>query len=149
MRRNNLAFLLYLALLSILSGWLMSHMSWAGRWGINWFHKEYKFLKVWYRGAGTVFVVLLLLFLVQWLIDRKLGKNAARSVQAVCLVAAIVGLWFTYTDFRTDFTHRILKERFHLGAYLFWIGWISISLYLLATVRRQRASSEMKIKGTE
>jgi hypothetical protein len=146
MRRNNPAFLLFLAILSVLSGWLMSRMSWIGRMGINLFHKEYRFLKVWYRGAGAVFATLLALFLIQWLLDRKLPRMGARATQLAGLAAAICGLWLTYSDFRTDFSHSILKERFHLGAYLFWIGWMCISLYLLVTVRRQRAISEVQVE---
>src|ERR1043165_985632 len=141
--RRNIPFILFLALLSVISGWLMSHMSWIGRVGINLFHKEYKFLKVWYRGAGAVFAVLLVLFILQWLVDRKMPKATARVVQIIALLAAICGLWATYGDFRSDFTHGILKERFHLGAYLFWVGWMSISLYLLATYKRQHPRLEI------
>ena len=136
--RRNLPFVIFLALLSALSGVLMSNMSWIGRVGVNLFHKEYRFLKTWYQGGGVVFGVLIFLFLIQWLADRKLAKGTARTVQVVALIAAVCGLWFTYSDFRTDFTHNVLKERFHLGAYLFWIGWLSISLYLLATRRIQK-----------
>lgn len=142
--RRNLPFILYLAVLSALSGWLMSHMSWIGRVGINLFHKEYKFLKVWYRGGGLVFGILLLLFLLQWLADRRLPRATARVAQIIALLAAICGLWVTYSDFRSDFTHNVLKERFHLGAYLFWVGWMSISLYLLATYRRQHSKVEIE-----
>ena len=144
--RRHIPFLLYLAALSALSGWLMSHMSWIGRVGVNLFHKEYKFLKVWYKGGAVVFGVLLFLFLIQWLADRKLSKGSARAVQMVALIAAICGLWLTYNDFRTDFTHGVLKERFHLGAYLFWVGWISISLFLLATARIQKSGSDVQVK---
>ncbi len=144
---RNLPFILYLAVLSALSGWLMSHMSWLGRIGINWFHKEYKFLKVWYQGGGLVFGILLLLFLLQWLADRKLPQTTARIIQVVALLAAICGLWVTYSDFRSDFTHNILKERFHLGAYLFWVGWMSISLFLLVTYRLQHAGLKSEVKG--
>ena len=144
--RRNIPFLLYLAVLSAVSGWLMSRMSWLGRVGVNWFHKEYKFLKVWYEGGAVVFVVLLILFAIQYLADRKLKTVIARIVQVVALLAAFGGLWLTYSDFRTDFTHNILKERFHLGAYLFWVGWISISLFLLATARIQKSGSDVQVK---
>ena len=138
--RRNIPFLLYLALLSALSGWLMSHMSWIGRVGVNLFHKEYKFLKVWYKGGAVVFGVLLFFFALQWLADRKLQRRLANGVQCIALILAIAGPWATYRDFRGDFTHSILKERFHLGAYLFWIGWISISIFLVVTARIQRTS---------
>jgi hypothetical protein len=144
--RRNLPFFLYLLALSALSGWLMSHMSWIGRVGINLFHKEYKFLKLWYQGGGVVLGILLLLFLLQWLADRRLKPATARLVQVVAVLLAIGGVWVTYQDFRTDFTHNVLKERFHLGAYLFWVGWISISLFLLATRRYQKPASEVEVE---
>ena len=138
--RRNIPFVLFLATLSALSGWLMSHMSFIGRVGVNLFHKEYRFLKVWYEGGGVVFGVLLLLFLLQWLADSRLRRSTATAIQCCTLLLAGGGLWLTYSNFRSDFTHSILKERFHLGAYLFWIGWISISLFLLATRRIQQRS---------
>ena len=144
--RRNIPFILYLALLSALSGWLMSHMSWLGRVGVNLFHKEYKFLKVWYEGGAVVFGVLLVLFIMQYVLDRKLSLRSARMVQIIAFLAAAAGMWATYSDFRTDFTHNILKERFHLGAYLFWVGWMSISLFLLATTRIQKGSSNIQVE---
>ena len=142
--RRNIPFIIYLAALSTLSGWLMSHMSWIGRVGVNLFHKEYKFLKVWHRGAGVVFAILLLLFILQYIAQRRLPRMTARAVQGVALLIAMAGLWLTYSDFRTDFSHNVLKERFHLGAYLFWVGWISISLYMFATARLQRPSQRLR-----
>lgn len=146
--RRNLPFLVYLVLLSALSGWLLSHMSWIGRVGIRFFHKEYEFLKHWHTATGAVLGVLLVLFLIQWLADRRLRRGTAVLIQVLAILVAIAGIWVTYQDFRTDFTHHILKERFHLGAYLFWIGWISISLFLLATRRYQRPNSELQIERT-
>jgi len=135
--KHSLPFILYLAVLSAISGWLMSRMSWIGRVGVNLIHKEYKFLKTWYEGGGIVFGVLLILFLLQYLSRRRMAPIVSISLQLLALIAAICGLWLTYSDFREDFTHSILKERFHLGAYLFWVGWISISLYCLAVIRHR------------
>ena len=101
---------------------------------------------MWYQGGAVVFAVLLVLFIIQYIVDRKLSVRAARTVQVIAFLAALGGLWATYSDFRTDFTHNILKERFHLGAYLFWVGWISISLFLLATARIQKSGSEVQVK---
>jgi hypothetical protein len=143
---RHLPFLLYLTGLSALSGWLLSRMSWIGRVGVNLFHQEYKFLKVWYQAAGVVLAVWLVLFFLQLLARRRAQGGTGRAVQIISILIAVGGLWMTYTDFRTDFTHNILKERFHLGAYLFWIGWISISLYLLVVPRVRRTGSEMQVE---
>lgn len=129
--RSSLIFVIYLAALSLLSGWLMSRMSWIGRVGINLFHRDYRLLKYWYKGAALVFVLLLLLYLLQSWLQRQLAPSKGKAIQILAILAALAGLWLTYHDFQTDYSHHILKERFHLGVYLFWLGWISISLRLL------------------
>ena len=63
--------------------------------------------------------------------QKKLKTKKAKAVHIGCLLAALAGLYFTYYDFRHTTTHRLLGERFHLGGYLFWIGWIIISVYYL------------------
>lgn len=136
--RRNIFFVLYLAVLSVISGWLMSRMSWIGRVGVNLMHKEYKFLKIWYEGGGVVFIVLLLFFVMQYLAQRKLPHIVAQGVHGLCLTVATIGLWATYSNFRTDLSHNLLRERFHLGAYLFWIGWISICMFMFTTPKRMR-----------
>jgi hypothetical protein len=55
----------------------------------------------------------------------------ATATQAGALVLALIGLYFTYQDFRHNTAHRWLGERFHLGGYLFWIGWMAISVFYL------------------
>lgn len=122
---------LVLFVLSVISGILLSRASFIGRTGINLFYKEYKFLKTWWQGALVVFIILLLLALLQSLAQRKLAYKKAKAVQLVCLLLALAGLYFTYYDFRHATTHRLLGERFHLGGYLFWLGWIIVCcLYL-------------------
>ena len=138
--RRHLPFIIYLALLSLLSGWLMAHMSWIGRVGIRWMHREYSFLKVWYKGAAVVFAVLLGLHGIGALAKQYFSNGGARLYFIICLSLAAGGLYFTYLDFRRDFTHHILKENFHLGAYLFWAGWMSSSLFYLAIKKRDYQS---------
>jgi len=115
----------------------MSKASFIGRMGINFFYKEYKFLKVWWQGALVVFCVWVLLLLIQGMVQKRNTRKRAIIIHIVCVLAAIVGLYFTYNDFRHSFNHRLLGERFHLGAYLFWIGWIIISLFYLVQKRAQ------------
>lgn len=124
--------ILILAILSAVSGYLLSRASLVGRVGINLFYKEYKFLKIWWQGALVVFIVLLVLLFLQGLVQKKLIFEKAKQLHIIAIVAALVGLYFTYNDFRHTTSHRLLGERFHLGGYLFWIGWILISIYYLA-----------------
>lgn len=144
--RRNIIFIIYLAALSVISGWLMSRMSWIGRVGVNLMHQEYKFLKTWYLGGGVVFGILLLLFAIQYTIQRRLSRIVAQGIHGLCLVVAVIGLWATYSDFRHDLSHSLLRERFHLGAYLFWIGWISICIYMFAAVKPKTARSQAQVE---
>jgi hypothetical protein len=124
-------FLSLLAVLSIISGYLLSNASLVGKVGISVFYKQYQFLKTWWQGALIVFAVLLIFFLVQGFAEKKLIKTRANLLHVSMILLALTGLYFTYYDFRHTTTHRLLGERFHIGAYLFWIDWIIISLFYL------------------
>jgi hypothetical protein len=123
--------ILILGILSAMSGWLLSKASLVGKAGISLLYKEYRFLKTWWQGAVTVFVVLIILWLLQGVAQRRLGKHRANILHISMLLLSMIGLYFTYYDFRHTISHRLLGERFHLGAYLFWIGWMIISLAYL------------------
>ncbi|XZF16161.1 cytochrome d ubiquinol oxidase subunit II [Chitinophagaceae bacterium MMS25-I14] len=120
-----------LACLSLISGYLFSHMSWIGRVGINLMYKDYSFLKVWWQGALVVFIVFMALLVLQYVVHRYMPKSKANIVHLIALFAAVFGLYYTYHDFQHYYAHRWLKEKFHLGAYIFWFGWMAISLFYL------------------
>ena len=133
------SFLLFiLAILSAISGYLLSKASLVGKAGISMFYREYQFLKVWWQGALAVFVVLLIFVLIQGAIQRKAARGTANFIHIICILLALAGLYFTYNDFRHDLSHRLLGERFHLGAYLFWVGWMIISMFFLAQRKKVR-----------
>jgi hypothetical protein len=135
-------FLLFLlVILSVISGYLLSKASLVGKAGISLFYREYQFLKVWWQGALVVFGVLFLLFLIQAAVQRKTARGTANFIHILCILLALAGLYFTYNDFRHDLSHRLLGERFHLGAYLFWIGWVMVSMFLLAQKKPVRRLS--------
>lgn len=142
--KRTIPFLLLLAGLSAVSGFLMSNMSWIGRIGINLIHKEYKFLKVWWQGALAVYVALLLLFVVQYIIQTHTHFVVGKLLHVLCFAAAIGGLYFTFSDFSNDITHRMLRDVFHVGAYLFWVGWMLISVFFLAIRRSIITNSDNK-----
>ena len=129
--KRTFLFILILAALSAFSGYLMSQMSWIGRVGISLIHQEYQFLKVWWQGGAVVFLVLLFIFLMHTLLHRALKRWLALLVHILLLLVAIGGMAFTYHDFDDDFTHSILKQRFHIGAYLFWVSWMLICIFFL------------------
>jgi hydrogenase-4 membrane subunit HyfE len=98
-------------------------------------YKEYRFLKTWWKGALVVFVVWMILLIIQQIIENKLPKQKAVIVHVIFILLAFVGLYFTYSDFQQTTSHRWLKERFHIGAYLFWLGWIIISAFCIVQKR--------------
>lgn len=124
---------LFEAIVSVSIGILMSKMSWIGRMGINLFRGEYKILKIWWKTALHVFSILFILMLVQYLIKRICHLTVSRLFFFLFLLLGCLGLAYTYHDFSTVYEHKIMKERFHLGGYLFWIGWIASNLYFLVT----------------
>jgi hypothetical protein len=132
----------FLAALACLSGYLMSKASFIGRLGMTYVYKEYRFLKTWWKGALTVFIVWMILLIIQMIIERKLSKQKAIIVYVIFILLALAGLYFTYSDFQNATSHRWLKERFHIGAYLFWLGWIIISVFCMVQ-KRKRISPEM------
>jgi len=138
MRMKQISLLvIFLAALASLSGYLMSKASFIGRLGMTFVYKEYHFLKTWWKGALAVFAVWIILVIIHYFIERKLFKQKAIIVHIIFIFLALVGLYFTYSDFQDTTTHRWLKERFHLGAYLFWLGWIIISVYFMVQKRKE------------
>ncbi|WP_190277294.1 hypothetical protein [Taibaiella lutea] len=121
------------AVLSVISGFLISKMSWIGRIGVTWFMPQYKVFKSWWQTAIILFVVQVIVLIIQWMVKRKASRKAAFVTILVFLLIGIAGLYFTYNDFQSTFTHKLMKEKFHLGFYLFWLSWVIGSLYVLAT----------------
>ena len=122
---------IFLAALATLSGYLMSKASFIGRLGMTYVYKEYRFLKTWWKGALTVFAVWIIVLMIQAIVERKASKVTATIVHVVFILLALIGLYFTYSDFQHTTSHRWLKEKFHIGAYLFWLGWIIISVFCI------------------
>lgn len=144
--KRNPGLILFLAVISVISGYLMSKASFIGKAGMSLFYREYNFLKTWWKGGLLVFISLLLLFIIQGFIQKKCEARKARTIQMLACIFAIVGLYFTYSDFRHTLSHRLLGERFHLGAYLFWFGWVIIScFYLLQPGKNQAPDKELTI----
>jgi hypothetical protein len=127
----------FLAALASLSGYLMSKASFIGRLGMTFVYKEYRFLKTWWKGALAVFAVWLAFLIIQAIVENRLSKQKAIVVHIVSILLALTGLYFTYLDFQNTTSHRWLKEQFHIGAYLFWAGWIIISVFFIVQKRKQ------------
>lgn len=137
MKRNYALLIFILALISLLSGNLTKGVSLAGRLGINLFYKEYKFLKVWWQAALVCFVLMIAVVLLLYFIDRSLNGATRKIVLLLFASLFLAGLYFTFRDFRMDLSHRLLGERFHLGVYLYWIGFCAISLFYVLTPKKK------------
>ncbi len=129
--KRNIPILLLLALISCISGFLLSKGSWLGRIGMGIFYKDYTFLNIWWQAAVVMFILFLLIFIIHSVLQRTLSQAAARISHIIALLVALAGLYLTYHDFRHDISHRLMGERFHIGFYLFWIGWVLIAISFL------------------
>lgn len=147
MNGKRISLVVFLAALASLSGYLMSKASFIGRLGMTYVYKEYHFLKTWWKGALAVFVVWIILLVIQSIIERKLSKQKAIIAHVIFIILALVGLYFTYSDFQHTTSHRWLKERFHIGAYLFWLGWIIISAFCIVQ-KKEDILEEKSITST-
>src|SRR4051812_45781370 len=109
--KRHIQLLIILFSLSVLAGWLLSKASWIGRMGMRFFYKEYRFLQVWWKGTAVIFLLLLMVYAIQLLINRNWPKYA-KAASIISIVIAVIGLYFTYADFRHTLSHRWLGERF-------------------------------------
>jgi TRAP-type uncharacterized transport system fused permease subunit len=129
--KKRIPILLLLAGIAITCGYLFHKISWIGRMGINLAYHEYEIFKSWWKSSLLVFGIYLVLYLIHYFISKDKGRGRMMVINTVSMLIALAGLYYTYYDFRTDFSHRIAGERFHLGFYLFWLGWIVINLHFI------------------
>ena len=128
---------MFLGILSVISGFFFSNASLVGKAGISLFYRQYRFLKIWWQGGLLVFGVLLVLFLLQGWAQNKWSRRSATIFHISMVITGLAGWYLTYYDFQHTMTHSMLGERFHLGAYLFWLGWLATSLFFLVSSRKE------------
>ena len=116
--------------LAIIAGWTLSKAALVGKVGINVLHREYLFLNSWWKGAFLIWVIWLVLEIIQYQILKRYRRSINLTIQAAFIFLAVLGIYYTYLDFKT-FSHGILGDRFHIGGYLFWIGWCIIGIFFI------------------
>lgn len=116
--------------LAVIVGWTLSKATIIGKVGIHFLHREYAFLNSWWKGALLVWCVWVVLQIIQYRVWKRYHRNVNLTIQASFIFLAVFGLYFTYLDFRT-ISHGLLGDRFHIGGYLFWIGWSIISIFFI------------------
>ncbi|MFV0607235.1 MAG: cytochrome d ubiquinol oxidase subunit II [Niabella sp.] len=144
MTRNYKLLFIVLCIISLISGVLTSGISLVGRLGVNVFYKEYKFFKSWWQAALICLGLMLLITLLCYILDRTLKASVFKWTTFLLLFVCFAGLYLTYKNFRTDLSHRWLGERFHLGIYLYWIGFSIISLFFLFSTKSSKNSISNK-----
>ncbi len=129
------------ALLSTISGVLLSQMSFIGKVGITVMYREYGMFKIWWKTAILLFAVQLALLFVLWLIKKLLGRRLSLVAILLFLLFALAGAYFTYLDFTTT-SHRLMKMNFHAGVYLFWGTWALACVYFMVVPLRRKTPRE-------
>lgn len=137
MKRNYLLLFFILIGIAVLSGNLTAGMSWVGHIGINFFFKQYGFLKSWWHSALICLGCLLIVGAILFFIDSTLSGIKRKTILLFFFVLFLSGLYFTFRDFRQDLSHRWMGERFHVGIYLYWIGACIISLFFALTEKNK------------
>lgn len=125
------------ALFTILQVYLISRISLIGKVGISLFYKEYRIFRSPWKTYILFFGIQLTIILLLYFLKNRYSGKITNMAAAVLLAIALFGLLYTYNDFLHTYSHRLLKERFHLGFYLFWTGWISTCVFFL-TQRDQK-----------
>src|ERR1700712_3396449 len=109
----------FILILSVVSGYLMSKASLVGKAGMSLFYREYNFLKIWWQGALLVLIGLSTLYFLHGFIQKKFSFSLVKRLNIIACFLSLSGLYFTYDDFRHTLSHHLLGERFHIRIYLF------------------------------
>ena len=125
------------ALLSLISGILISKMSFIGKIGISTMYREYIIFKTWWKTALLLLVIQLVLIAVLQLFRTKVSVSFSRLLAFLLIVLGGIGAYFTYIDFTTT-SHKMMKLSFHLGFYLFWVGWFITCFYYLLFKKKKK-----------
>ena len=97
------------ALLSLISGILISKMSFIGKIGISTMYREYTIFKTWWKTALLLLVIQLVLIAVLQLFRTKVSVSFSRLLAFLLIVLGGIGAYFTYIDFTTT-SHKMMKR---------------------------------------
>lgn len=143
-----LLLVIFQALLCLLASYLISKISLIGKIGIAIFYKEYGLLRSMPKTFALFFLLQLLIIFLIGFIHKKYSAKRTIFSAAVIFIIALIGLISTYNNFLHTYSHRLLKERFHLGFYLFWIG-MMISCVFFIIISRYKVPAGLPGPGTE
>ena len=140
--KNRFILLLILALFSVVSGVLISKMSFIGKIGITFLYDEYTILKSWWQTALMFFTLQMMLFGIMYYFHYKQTSIIMRKLLPFILFfVGVIGFYLTYIDF-TETSHRLMSTSFHMGFYLFWVTWFVNCIYFLILTKKQNKLEE-------
>lgn len=119
------------ALFTLLQTYLILRISAIGKIGIALFYKEYTLLRSGWKTFFLFFAIQMAVIAVLYIVNTRSSARAAKVTAYTLAGMAVVGLWLNFDDFLHTYSHRLLKERFHLGFYLFWTGWIISCVFFI------------------
>ncbi|MFV0139095.1 hypothetical protein OBK16_04930 [Empedobacter falsenii] len=135
--KNKIIHLLILAFSSLLSGIMISKMSFIGKVGITIIYNEYTILKSWWKTALLLFAIQAIIFVVLSVWKMKTTKLLKQLLLPfIFLSIGIIGLIYTYYDF-TETSHRLLKKTFHFGFYIFWLTWFGNCIFFMSKQKKK------------
>ena len=118
--KKSTSLLLFQALLSVVSGILITQMSLLGRIGIHTMYRQFMIFRSWWKTALLLFAVQCLVIGLLWGIRKMVHLSAAKKVAWLLLIVGIAGF---------------------AGFYLFWIGWWVSCLYFI-TIKNEEPIAE-------
>ena len=133
--------ILFQCLTSVISGILISKMSFIGRIAVSTTRREYLVFKTWWKTALIILAIQLFLILILWIFKRISNLLGVLMSLAFLLLIGF-GVYYTYLDF-TQTSHKYMRIVFHSGFYLAWASGAFTCFYFIFTPFRK------KIKAVE
>lgn len=141
--KNTALLILVQGILSLLCGILSSKMSFIGKIGIQVMYRDYLIFKSWWKTALICFAIQLSLILILSGLKAYSGLRTVRVIAFSFLIAGIIGAYFTYIDFTTT-SHKMMRAKFHIAGYLFWLAWFINCIYFIISNKKQKALNTLQ-----
>lgn len=140
--KNTALLILVQGILSLLCGILSSKMSFIGKIGIQVMYRDYLIFKSWWKTALLCFAIQLILILILLMLKAYAGLRTVRVIAFCVLIAGMIGAYFTYIDFTTT-SHKMMRAKFHIAGYLFWLAWFINCIYFLVSGKQKTILSNL------
>ena len=126
--KKSTSLLLFQALLAVVSGILITQMSFLGRVGIHTMYRQFLIFRSWWKTALLLFFVQCLIIGLLWTIQKMTTLSIAKKAAWVLLIIGIIGFGATYWDFS------------------FWIGWWVSCLYFISIKNEEKIATYKELE---